>query len=709
MCGMPVEAEYLKTMVNIFNRTIGGSMIRHLLCCIFIFQSLVAQWTQENGPYGGPVTSLKFNGAYLFALGGNGVYRTGNNGDSWIHVTPEEINKNYVSCMSVKDGNLFVGNNAGVYLSTNNGTDWKFVGDGMPRLAIWALTVSGTNLIAGNAYGDVYVSPDDGTSWQMHSLAAQSPPIQTFLVYGSMIYAGTTLGIYSSANGGTTWTNITNDLADKNVLTLAAQNGKIYAGTTNGIFITDNYGTNWERLNSSTTVRAILFSGDDIYIATSTSGVMKSINGGYFWSSLVTGMNESNTTALALSGIYLYAGTGSIGVYRSQNGGDSWAPANKGITSRSILSLETKGTILYAGTFCGIQTSNDNGATWHSSENLVDRLKINRLLNTGSALYAATSNGVYMLESDGSTWTQKNAYMEVNDLANIGSYLFAGTTGYSVIYSTNGGFSWWSSGLAGYPNNFVNTLGINGSNLFASSWNGTTGAFNSMFFSPDNGEHWDPINTGFPSASAFAFISKGIRLFAGTMQGIYVTVNNGTNWNPSNSGLGNLHIRSLALTGNTLFTGTDDGVYRSSDDGAHWEPINTGLTGHTSISSLKICGQYLVAGTWARSVWRRPLSEIVSDVSRESDKICLDFSLSQNYPNPFNPTTTIRYALPSQSIVRLSIYNLLGREIATLVNEEQSAGWKEVKWNTVGVASGIYFYKLTAGSFVEVKKMLLIR
>jgi len=85
------------------------------------------------------------------------------------------------------------------------------------------------------------------------------------------------------------------------------------------------------------------------------------------------------------------------------------------------------------------------------------------------------------------------------------------------------------------------------------------------------------------------------------------------------------------------------------------------------------------------------------------------FSLQQNYPNPFNPSTTIRYSLPSSSRVKLVVYDLLGREIAILVDEEQSAGWKETEWNSKDVSSGIYFYKLTAGTFVDTKTMSLIK
>ena len=91
------------------------------------------------------------------------------------------------------------------------------------------------------------------------------------------------------------------------------------------------------------------------------------------------------------------------------------------------------------------------------------------------------------------------------------------------------------------------------------------------------------------------------------------------------------------------------------------------------------------------------------------EELPAQFNLSQNYPNPFNPATTIRYALSNRSRVNLSIYDALGREIAVLENEEKDAGSYEVKWQPRDASSGIYFYRLQAGSFVQVKKLLLIR
>jgi len=97
------------------------------------------------------------------------------------------------------------------------------------------------------------------------------------------------------------------------------------------------------------------------------------------------------------------------------------------------------------------------------------------------------------------------------------------------------------------------------------------------------------------------------------------------------------------------------------------------------------------------------------DIQDVKSEIPDRFSLERNYPNPFNPTTVIRYQIPLASRVKLTIYNLLGQEVTTLVDEVQEAGYKSVKWDAQRISSGIYFYKLQAGSFTSVKKMMLIK
>ncbi|PJA96551.1 MAG: hypothetical protein CO129_05955 [Ignavibacteriales bacterium CG_4_9_14_3_um_filter_34_10] len=93
----------------------------------------------------------------------------------------------------------------------------------------------------------------------------------------------------------------------------------------------------------------------------------------------------------------------------------------------------------------------------------------------------------------------------------------------------------------------------------------------------------------------------------------------------------------------------------------------------------------------------------------ENEQVPTRFDLAQNYPNPFNPSTKIVYAVPSKSNVTLKVYNLLGQEVATLVNTVKNVGRYELNFNATNLPSGVYFYSLTAGNFTSTKKMMLLK
>ena len=143
---------------------------------------------------------------------------------------------------------------------------------------------------------------------------------------------------------------------------------------------------------------------------------------------------------------------------------------------------------------------------------------------------------------------------------------------------------------------------------------------------------------------------------------------------------------------------------------------------------LYISGNYIFAGIWnnysVSTIWRRSLSEII-DVKNISSTVPDKYSLSQNYPNPFNPSTKIRFSIPPPDksgsrtksdfeggqggMIVLKVYDILGNEIATLVNEYLKPGTYEVKFDGSQLVSGMYFYTLTAGDFKETKKLILIK
>jgi len=121
----------------------------------------------------------------------------------------------------------------------------------------------------------------------------------------------------------------------------------------------------------------------------------------------------------------------------------------------------------------------------------------------------------------------------------------------------------------------------------------------------------------------------------------------------------------------------------------------------------------LLSHNWDGTAWilDYKITDIYSPATAVDEKLVYSgsYKLSQNYPNPFNPVTTIKYQMPELNFVTIKVYDVLGNEIVTLVNEEKQTGFHEIEFNLDKSTSGIYFYRLQAGSFVETKKMVLMK
>lgn len=384
-------------------------------------------------------------------------------------------------------------------------------------------------------------------------------------------------------------------------------------------------------------------------------------------------------------------------------------------------------------------------AQWINSTPAEYKAGVHCYASNGGCLFAGYGVALASSYDNGLSWSPAMAGLEntiVYSLATLGTNVFAGTFGRGVFFSNNNGGS-WNQCNAGLTNPMVSCLFGFGTNLFAGS-----GPVSGLFFSSDYANSWNPAIDGLMSANIYAFAKNGTNVFVGTDGGVYVTTNNGTNWTSANNGLTRQNVRALAVIGSNLFAGvqyggvylsTDNGaiwneasnglsnndvlclavggrnlfagtngggVYVSIDNGASWTAVNDGWT-NPKVAALIVSGTNLVAGT-ETGMWWRALSQMVS-VPERANSNPQHYWLDQNYPNPFNPSTTISYELPQAAQVNLSVHDVLGREVATLVNEKKTAGYHAATFDASRLSSGVYVYTLRAGNFVSVKKMLLVR
>ena len=201
----------------------------------------------------------------------------------------------------------------------------------------------------------------------------------------------------------------------------------------------------------------------------------------------------------------------------------------------------------------------------------------------------------------------------------------------------------------------------------------------------------------------------GKNIFAGSFQygstgGVYLSTDNGTSWNLKDSGLTDHQVNILASSGSNLFAGTNSALFFSNNSGVSWSEILIG-----TVSAIYISDSNLIVGINNDGIWRLPLTELVTEIASGAAKEPPCFELKQNYSNPFNPTTVISYQLANDGLVTLKVYDILGKEVKTLVNGYKTAWNYSVSFDASKLASGVYIYQLRAGNFISTKKMLLLK
>ena len=371
-----------------------------------------------------------------------------------------------------------------------------------------------------------------------------------------------------------------------------------------------------------------------------------------------------------------------------------------------ISSLATDGSTLYAGRVQKIHVSTDQGLTWVERDIGINS-NVFTIFLSGTNVFAGTFQGGAFRSTDkGASWVAINngipMPLNCRSFAIVGNTLFGAFQGGGIYRSTDNGANWSAvtnlpiSGIAFYH------LFVNGTDLYAAGANGT------VIVSSNGGVSWNyaPVPSSQIVGGGLAVCDNALFAAAYGGAGVFRSTNKGTTWTPVNTGLTNFAFYGISACGMNLFVGTNAGTFVSANGGASWSPANTGFTDVGSGPFVTTATHIFSASE--KGVWKRPLSDFAS-VTDVQNNVPYEFRLEQNYPNPFNPSTNIEFRVSSFGFVSLKVFDVLGREIATLVNEDLNAGPHVVRWDASGFPSGVYLYKLQAGGSTQTREMVLTK
>ena len=389
----------------------------------------------------------------------------------------------------------------------------------------------------------------------------------------------------------------------------------------------------------------------------------------------------------------------------------------------------TKGNI-FISTDDGIYRSIDGGIEWEEkSTGLADKHVNNIIKDTNDNLIAGTRAGLFESSDYGESWIQLNIGLTLTDvramaIRNDGEIFISVVDSQFVypptIYLYSGGDTVEEiyNGIIG--ESFVkNFLTDNNDSVFALSGGGII-LYDILYKWEDMNHQWIQVSQ-FSSALEIGGLAKNRKdyFFAPNNNGLIKSTDKGLSWLPADL-YPNQVLSVIAESETSLFAGTyyfgQSGLYYSPDNGETWDSKNEGIENIPVLSFAFDEEGYLFAGTYLQGVYKS--RDILTGITDKNDIGEMSFYLNQNYPNPFNPSTKISWQLPVGSWQTLKIYDMLGNEVATLVDEYRPAGTYEVEFSSHSnegrsaageLPSGIYFYSLTIESYSATKKMILLR
>jgi len=653
-----------------------------------------------------------------------------------------------------KYGHLYYTGDQGVYRSYDSGNSWVLINNGLNGIWLRCLAIDSSNVIYGGTRGQggVYKTTNNGDSWTLTNLSVDIYSLE--IGANNSIWAGGEDSIYFSSDAGITW--VSSYVDDYWVWDIAlTQNNSIFAAT-NEIYRSTNNGLSWEAVYSSRPPSQFFIdSSASIYAAMNYLGVMKSTDNGESWDTISTQNLESiyrNNNGVfygAWFGVYESTDNGITWVYR---GVDSQVKPIAFLDSLIFVGSKSFGSGLYkydpsiaqyiGNNFFPLGIGNKwqyyysatNGARQISKDEVVKDSVINNL--TYYKLSGSKNDWVRYSEEDKKLFIYWNDsdYVYMNYILNESSTFshmdFNSHTIRNVSIIAPGEYSVFDSSF--FYRGYYYIVG----NIFFDSY--------TFRYAESLGEIYYRIHSEGPGGSSVTGIRKIIRAI----------INDGdTTRYLSDHQKPLIDINPVLITNdfslNLNFT--VDHAYTYSNSNGFFNFIDTVLlnsyyfNGDSTVSNLTILlnnetntinysvdieldstlmkndydyfyGIYAVDKGIVRENSLSPDSgfyKLIYDTTAtlvpQSEPEVLTYYLKQNYPNPFNPTTSIQYAIIKRQWVTLKVFDLLGNELATLLDEEKPAGNYKITFNGAGLSSGIYFYRLKAGSFIQTKKMILLK
>lgn len=662
---------------------------------IFISTDNGINWTLKSQLTGTLVEQIVSTNSAIFAQSRTGsfeyyLYKSTNGGNSWELV----FDSLYIFKIRSEEDKIYVPTSQGLRYSSDNGTNWTNISSNLPAIALCSESFNGT-LYVGLPDSGVYKSTNNGLSWTRCWTNGLTRTIRYLFLFNNTLFAsegdGGTNRIYKSTDNGLTWIQTSFFPVSLNYYYI----NDIKVSAT-GIFMS----TVFRQCSSCLFEGGVLYSSDGISWELRRQGILPNL-----------------VTKLELLNSDLFVGTGGGGLFKSTNNGTNWSSSSNGIAKSFVshFTFSAGGAEWAAGIRnAGVFVSADSGFNWIERNNGLDNLPNPTVLSSivkGNKWFIGTeSNGIYSSTNQGNEWIYSGLVGELP----ITAFALKGTNEIIVtrlvtdgVYRSTDDGNFWEQIMSGFiSQSGILSVAVGGAgNIFVGNASGY------VLRSTNNGVNWTGSEVVFGAGIRF-LRQVGLKWFAATTNGIYRSTNFGVSWELS--GIEGSNVNFIAIKSSTdtltLFASTNNsGVFFSTDNGNSWFSSNSGLP-TSNITGLRSTGIYLYAGTGGEGLCRIKINDLITNVEEESySTILSEFYLNQNYPNPFNPSTKISWQSPVDSRQTLKIFDLLGNEIATLVDEFREAGRYEIQFDARNLSGGIYFYRLQAGNFIQTKKMILIK